>query len=86
MKSFQSPDGDHLTLVNVFRRSNDFLVKKRMETSIEKSEKLLRKWCKENYINNRSLKHACDIHRLVIYCYYQVKLVSNFWMYICDTN
>lgn len=63
MKCFASSDGDHLTLINVFRRSVDFLKNRKMEISKEKSEKLLRKWCKENFINSRSLRHARDIHR-----------------------
>ncbi|XP_031268173.1 pre-mRNA-splicing factor ATP-dependent RNA helicase DEAH10 [Pistacia vera] len=62
MKCFASPDGDHLTLINVFRRSEEFLENRKMEISKEKNEKLLRKWCKENFINSRSLRHARDIH------------------------
>ena len=32
-----------------------------------KSEKALRKWCKDNFINSRSLKHARDIHKCGLY-------------------
>lgn len=63
MKSFASPDGDHLTLINVYRASDEFLEKRKMEISKEKTEKILRKWCKDNFINSRSLRHARDIHR-----------------------
>lgn len=63
MKCFSSPEGDHLTLINVFRASNEFLEKRSMGMGNTKSEKALRKWCKENFINSRSLKHARDIHR-----------------------
>lgn len=63
--SFASPEGDHLTLINVFRASNEFLEKK-SGLSKEKREKALRKWCKENFIDSRSLRHARDIHRLDI--------------------
>lgn len=64
-KCFSSPEGDHITLINVYRASNDFLEKRSMEMSKPKSEKVLRKWCKENFINSRSLRHACDIHRQI---------------------
>ncbi|KAL9420589.1 hypothetical protein AB3S75_038205 [Citrus x aurantiifolia] len=62
MKCFASPDGDHLTLINVYRASDEFLEKRKMEISKEKTEKILRKWCKDNFINSRSLRHARDIH------------------------
>lgn len=63
-RKFASSDGDHVTLLNVFRASNDFFEKNK-QVSNEKSEKNLRRWCKENFINNRSLKQARDIHRFV---------------------
>ncbi|KAK3222843.1 hypothetical protein Dsin_009868 [Dipteronia sinensis] len=62
MKCFASPEGDHLTLINVYRTSNEFLEKRKMEITKEKNEKLLRKWCKENFINSRSLRQARDVH------------------------
>uniref|UniRef100_A0A5B7BJA9 RNA helicase n=1 Tax=Davidia involucrata TaxID=16924 RepID=A0A5B7BJA9_DAVIN len=62
MKCFSSPEGDHLTLINVYRASDEFLEKSKMGNSREKTEKNLRKWCKENFINSRSLRHARDIH------------------------
>lgn len=63
-KHFSSVDGDHITLVNVFRSSLEFLDKLKLTTNKEKSiKKNLSKWCKENFINNRSLMHARDVHR-----------------------
>ncbi|KAL0386080.1 UNVERIFIED_CONTAM: Pre-splicing factor ATP-dependent RNA helicase DEAH10, partial [Sesamum radiatum] len=62
LRSFSSPEGDHLTLLNVYRASDEFLEKSKLVSSNEKAEKNLRKWCKENFINSRSLKHARDIH------------------------
>ena len=50
-------------MINVYRASNELLEKK-SEVGKEKREKILRKWCKENFINSRSLRHARDIHRL----------------------
>lgn len=66
-KCFASPEGDHITLINVYRAATDLLEKRTMDTNKAKSEKVLRKWCKENFINSRSLRHARDIHRL-FYC------------------
>ncbi|KAL6573530.1 Pre-mRNA-splicing factor ATP-dependent RNA helicase DEAH10 [Orobanche hederae] len=65
LKSFASLEGDHLTLLNTFRASDEFLEKSKLVSSDEKAEKNLRKWCKENFINSRSLKHARDIHRQI---------------------
>lgn len=65
MKCFSSPEGDHVTLINVYRASNDFLEKRSMEMSMAKCEKVYRKWCKENFVNSRSLRHARDIHRQI---------------------
>ncbi|XP_016435474.1 pre-mRNA-splicing factor ATP-dependent RNA helicase DEAH10 isoform X3 [Nicotiana tabacum] len=66
LKSFASPDGDHLTLLNVYRAADEFFQKNKMVNSEEKAEKSLRKWCKDNYINSRSLKHARDIHSQIL--------------------
>ncbi|XP_022008385.1 pre-mRNA-splicing factor ATP-dependent RNA helicase DEAH10-like [Helianthus annuus] len=65
IKSFSSPEGDHLTLVNVYRASIEFLEKNKTENGNDKAEKNLRKWCKDNFINNRSLKHARDIYNQI---------------------
>lgn len=62
-KSFASPEGDHITLVNVFRASSECLEKTKIATGkVKSAEKQLRKWCRENFINSRSLRHAHDIH------------------------
>lgn len=62
-KCFASPDGDHPTLINVYRAYDDLLVKRKLQQpGNNKHEKVLRNWCRENYINSRSLKHARDIH------------------------
>ena len=67
MKCFSSLDGDHITLINVYRASDEFVEKiKQGNDNKDKAEKKLRKWCKENFINSRSLRHARDIHRLAI--------------------
>ncbi|GAA0169000.1 RNA helicase [Lithospermum erythrorhizon] len=65
LKFFSSPEGDHLTLLNVYRASEEFL-KKNAGTSSVKAEKSLRRWCKENFINSRSLKHARDVHSQIL--------------------
>ncbi|OVA18670.1 Helicase [Macleaya cordata] len=62
-KCFSHVEGDHLTLVNVYRASAESLEKSRLAGSKEKTaETILRKWCKENFINYSSLRHARDIH------------------------
>ncbi|KAF8399610.1 hypothetical protein HHK36_015479 [Tetracentron sinense] len=62
-KCFSSPEGDHLTLINVYRASVECLEKsKRANSKDRTTERSLSKWCKENFINNRSLRHARDIH------------------------
>ncbi|KAJ0711394.1 putative RNA helicase [Helianthus annuus] len=43
IKSFSSPEGDRLTLVNVYRASIEFLEKNKTENGNEKAEKNLRK-------------------------------------------
>lgn len=62
LRCFSSREGDHLTLLNVYRASTEFLEKSKLTNSKDKAEKNLRKWCKENFINSRSLRHAQDIH------------------------
>ncbi|XP_058738014.1 pre-mRNA-splicing factor ATP-dependent RNA helicase DEAH10-like [Vicia villosa] len=64
-KCFASPEGDHITLINVYRAAIELLQKRTLDTNKAKSEKVLRKWCKENFINSRSLRHARDIHRQI---------------------
>nr|GLL24778.1 pre-mRNA-splicing factor ATP-dependent RNA helicase DEAH10-like isoform X1 [Ipomoea trifida] len=62
LKSFASLEGDHLTLLNVYRASNEFFEKSKITNGELKAEKNLRKWCKDNFINSRSLRHARDVH------------------------
>lgn len=62
-KKFSSPEGDHLTLVIIFRVAVESLEKFRAANGKEKTiEKSLNKWCRDNFINYRSLKHALDVH------------------------
>ena len=66
-KSFESSEGDHITLVNVYRAAAECLEKSKNANAKEKTmEKALNRWCFENFINYRSLRHARDVHRLVI--------------------
>ncbi|KAK4780859.1 hypothetical protein SAY87_016965 [Trapa incisa] len=65
MKCFANPEGDHITLINVFRVANEFLEKRRTVINKEKDEKIMRKWCKQNFVNSRSLRHARDIYRQI---------------------
>ncbi|KAF5183089.1 Atp-dependent rna helicase protein [Thalictrum thalictroides] len=60
-KCFESPEGDHLTLINVYRASNE-VFKKWSTLRTEDNYKIFRKWCKENLIDSGSLRHAHDIH------------------------
>lgn len=54
-KTFQHRSGDHLTLLNVY---NTFLA--------HRSDP---KWCANNYIDARSMKHVCDVRQqLVEFC------------------
>uniref|UniRef100_I1Q087 RNA helicase n=2 Tax=Oryza glaberrima TaxID=4538 RepID=I1Q087_ORYGL len=62
-KSFESSEGDHITLVNVYRAAKECLEKSKNANAKEKTmEKALNRWCRENFINYRSLRHACDVH------------------------
>lgn len=65
-RNFSVPEGDHLTLLNIYRASDELLEKSKVVSSQDKAEKKLRKWCKQNFINSRSLKHARDIHRSAV--------------------
>ncbi|XP_028072575.1 pre-mRNA-splicing factor ATP-dependent RNA helicase DEAH10-like [Camellia sinensis] len=64
-KCFSSLEGDHLILINIYRAFDEFLEKSKIGINKEKAEKSLRKWCKENFINNRFLRHAREIHRQI---------------------
>ncbi|XVF03182.1 hypothetical protein REPUB_Repub04eG0239100 [Reevesia pubescens] len=61
-KSFASPEGDHLTSINVYRASNELWEKRKSEVGKEKHEKVLRKWCNEFFYQWPCLRHARDIH------------------------
>lgn len=62
-KSFESSEGDHITLVNVYRAALECLEKSKSANAKEKTmEKALNRWCWENFINYRSLRHARDVH------------------------
>ncbi|XP_010551371.1 PREDICTED: pre-mRNA-splicing factor ATP-dependent RNA helicase DEAH10 [Tarenaya hassleriana] len=66
MKHFTNIEGDHLTYVNVYRESNELLEKrKKADSGVTKTDKVLKKWCKENFVNNRSLNHARDVFRQI---------------------
>ncbi|TVU12245.1 hypothetical protein EJB05_45878, partial [Eragrostis curvula] len=63
-KGFESLEGDHITLVNVYRAAAECLEKSKNANAKEKTmEKALNRWCRENFINYRSLRHARDVHR-----------------------
>ncbi|RID46452.1 hypothetical protein BRARA_I03112 [Brassica rapa] len=62
---FASIEGDHLTYLSVYRESNEFLEKRKAESSEAKIDKIMKKWCKDNFVNNRSLKHARDTYRQI---------------------
>nr|VDC61871.1 unnamed protein product [Brassica rapa] len=62
---FASIEGDHLTYLSVYRESNEFLEKRKTESSEAKIDKIMKKWCKDNFVNNRSLKHARDTYRQI---------------------
>lgn len=66
MRCFSSSEGDHLTLINVYCTADEFYEKSKASNSKENAGKKLRNWCKENFINSRSLKHARDIHSQIL--------------------
>ncbi|KAK1294409.1 putative pre-mRNA-splicing factor ATP-dependent RNA helicase [Acorus calamus] len=62
-KRFSCLEGDHITLINVYRASVEFIEKSKIkESRVKAIEGNLKKWCRENFINNRSLRHAQDVH------------------------
>ncbi|KAL3687732.1 hypothetical protein R1sor_014041 [Riccia sorocarpa] len=65
---FTSPEGDHLTLINVLRAYTQEVEGSQGiegEGNQKKLEKKLRSWCSSNFINGRSLRRALDIRRQV---------------------
>ncbi|MQL87621.1 hypothetical protein Taro_020163 [Colocasia esculenta] len=66
-KCFSSPEGDHITMINVYRASKEVMEKIQVTNSQDKAaEKSINKWCRDNFINKRSLKHARDIHSQIL--------------------
>ena len=51
----RSPDGDHLTLLNAFERATAF------DTESERAM-----WCKENFVQHRTLRKALDIREQLL--------------------
>ncbi|CAN8304225.1 unnamed protein product [Cochlearia groenlandica] len=62
---FASVEGDHLTYLSVYRESDEFLEKRKVPGSENKIDKIMKKWCKDNFVNSRSLKHARDTYRQI---------------------
>lgn len=59
---FWCPEGDHITLVNVLRAYISEVEKFGNGTTAGKG---IQKWCRENFINGRSLRRALDIYRQI---------------------
>ena len=57
---FRCTEGDHITLVNVLRAYMEEAEKHGNGTTSKKS---IYKWCRENFVNDRSLRRAIDIYR-----------------------
>ncbi|KAH9312164.1 hypothetical protein KI387_027199, partial [Taxus chinensis] len=64
---FCSPEGDHITLVNIYRACLEEVQKRKDTNAIEYKDsalnKNIQKWCVSNFVNGRSFKHAISIHR-----------------------
>lgn len=61
---FVSPEGDHITLVNVMRSYTQEAVAGEISyADRKKSDKKMQSWCAQNYINRRSLRRSLDIRR-----------------------
>lgn len=80
-KRFESPEGDHLTLVNVYRASDQFL-DNRSGLSTENHEENFRKWCKKYFIDSCSMRRAREIHRLPI----NIPCVIHIFLLISNKN
>lgn len=64
---FCSPDGDHITLVNIYKACFEE-VQKTKDTNhgnykVSTLNKNIQKWCRSNFVNGRSFSHAMNIHR-----------------------
>ncbi|KAJ4911098.1 RNA helicase family protein [Raphanus sativus] len=63
---FASVEGDHLTYLSVYRESNEFFLEQiKAENSKAEVDKIMRDWCKDNFVNSSSLKHARHIYRQI---------------------
>ncbi|KAI0240506.1 ATP-dependent RNA helicase DHX33 [Lamellibrachia satsuma] len=62
-RKFVSPDGDHLTMLNIYRAYKGFNGSKQ--------------WCFENYINGRNLKMAADVRKQLHEISCRLQLPSN---------
>lgn len=49
-------------MINVYKSCDEFLESGNAKSSKEKTFKSMKKWCKENFVNGRSLRHARDVH------------------------
>lgn len=66
---FCSPDGDHITLVNAYKACLEELQKNKSaitsDFKLSTLDKRIQKWCKSNFVNGRSFRHAVNIHRQI---------------------
>ncbi|KAL0729276.1 hypothetical protein Bca4012_025369 [Brassica carinata] len=62
---FASVEGDHLTYLSVYRESNEFFEQIKAENSEAEVDKIMREWCKVNFVNSSSLKHARHTYRQI---------------------
>lgn len=69
-------------MINVYRASDELFEKSKIGNNREKAEKNMRKWCKENFINSRSVRQARDIHRQATSSFLGLKL-KYVWFPVC---
>lgn len=66
---FCSPDGDHITLVNAYKACLEELQKNKStianNSKFSTLDKSIQRWCKSNFVNSRSFRHAVNIHRQI---------------------
>lgn len=88
-KRFVSPDGDHITYINVLRL---YIQEAEMGGSIDqestsnntnssrnkKTNKRVHAWCTANFVNGRSLRRAVDIQKWVSFS----KCVLSVWLHL----
>ena len=74
-KRFLSPDGDHITYINVLRlyiqeakdRGGGERDSHNSTSKNKNADKHMRNWCTSNFINGRSLRRAADIQQWVVF-------------------